>query len=255
MKKLISILWLLTMPCLAQSPMQFFMEEMAAASRPKANGDVVTDGLVAWWKLDDAALGTVKDSAGNNNGTNYSGTATNGVNGVAGTAYYLNNAHLDCTDSSAMQITGALTIAIWHKPTNLGNSSIMVGKDGSAVRSWLIQPIATGKIYFDTWNAAQANSEVNSGLALITNSVWRHITCVFNPSSYMKIYLDGLEVASNSTGIGANLSPATGVRLWIGGRDFTGFEYYEQGLFDSVRLYNRAITSNEVWTIYNAEKP
>jgi hypothetical protein len=78
---------------------------------------------------------------------------------------------------------------------------------------------------------------------------WHYMVYTFEPSS-RKLYLDGDEIASDSTTQSYNVSPTVRIGNYYGGGN-----YYFNGSIDSVRIYNRALSAEEVRYHYNKGGP
>jgi hypothetical protein len=78
---------------------------------------------------------------------------------------------------------------------------------------------------------------------------WNHLLATYN-GQHAKVYINGemeVQVAANEK-IGVNNNPVT-----IGA---TGYDVdYFKGSIDDVRIYNRALSAEEVKALYDLEKP
>ena len=105
-----------------------------------------------------------------------------------------------------------------------------------------------GAIYCEI-GASSYKGFYQTGSKDYTDNEWHHTSLIYDGAK-CKLYIDGAFNAEvNATGA-LNMSGSYTDRLLIGG---TGF-YYFHGLIDDVRIYNRALSSNEVSTIYNLYK-
>jgi hypothetical protein len=97
-----------------------------------------------------------------------------------------------------------------------------------------------------TWISAAAPQ-------LILNTGWHHFAAVLKGSDTIKIYVDGVEAASTSTsgaisysGLGSNTTIA---------RHGNGNNAFDlTGRVDDVRVFNRAITPEEVFQLYRGTR-
>ena len=76
----------------------------------------------------------------------------------------------------------------------------------------------------------------------LTDNAWHHLTWIYNGTSE-SAYLDGTTLGSSNT----KSAPADNGALNIG-RATSGTEYFN-GLFDDVRIYNRALSAGEVMNL------
>lgn len=107
--------------------------------------------------------------------------------------------------------------------------------------------IKNGTPSFQIWNSG--NTVVDSSVSTPINN-WYHICSTYN-GTQLKIYVNGvLKGTTNSTlGIGTPSS----YDLYIGRMGF-GAVYEYQGYIDVSKVYNRALSDNEVLQNYNALK-
>ena len=205
-------------------------------------------GLVAWWPGE----GNANDIAGTNNGT-LSGGASFAI-GEVGQAFDFDgiNGTVTVHDSGSLRLTNQFTIEAWinTRSTNAADQAI-VSKVG----------IATGnngyQLYFSHLNTltGQFNSPGQmwpgnviayaDNLAIVTN-VWYHVAWTYDRST-MKLYLNGLPVATNV--IGPQSIAVSSTDLRISGADN---HVYFNGLIDEPSVYNRALSDSEIAAIYNA---
>ena len=78
--------------------------------------------------------------------------------------------------------------------------------------------------------------------------VWTHIAGIYDGSS-LKVYVNGVEQGSKSTSL-AMVSQPVPVQMAAANCGGWGQEFF-QGALSEVRMYNRALASNEIWQIYN----
>jgi hypothetical protein len=93
-------------------------------------------------------------------------------------------------------------------------------------------------------------SFTKSGITNITyawtaDNNWHHLAAVQHASNGMKLYLDGVEVATG--GNTANIIDPSGT-LHIGRRNLTNNQYFT-GAIDDFSIFNRALTAGEVTTL------
>jgi hypothetical protein len=82
--------------------------------------------------------------------------------------------------------------------------------------------------------------------ALVLNE-WHHIAAIIYPSDYPDIYVN-VQLDNNSSTIGLN--PTTELYMGSGdvmiGRQSTPAERYFNGIIDDVRVYDKALTQEEI---------
>ncbi|QQS44626.1 hypothetical protein IPM65_03440 [Candidatus Roizmanbacteria bacterium] len=223
----------------------------AAAVLGTQDRSFLSEGLVGYWKMDETTgttgpSWTAVDSSGNgNNGTGV-GDAGPGV------GKYGNGGNFDGTgdeiaigDNTSLR-PNRLTISFWANTSSLASNDQKTITKGatSSQETYIVGP------YFGTWRFVLRDTSYSiyalSAGSGITTSTWEHVTATYD-GDYMRIYLNG--ELSNSVQIGdKDLSQST-TNLGIGGPvDTTSYNY--SGEVDEVRIYNRALSSSEIKTLY-----
>jgi hypothetical protein len=94
----------------------------------------------------------------------------------------------------------------------------------------------------EDWPSARVTSD-----GLIATGVWHHVAWTYDQSA-MKLYLNGIPVATNT--IGAHTIVASSSNLRISGDD--NDHVYFDGLIDEASIYHRALSAAEIQAIYQA---
>lgn len=217
-----------------------------------AMGEVSRDGLVAEWHFDDDA----KDSSGNGNDGVIHGAAF--VDGISGKALSFDgsNDEVDFGSGTTLNLPNALTIEAWIYPqaSTIGGI-VMKGKyQNEYDASYSTIYGSDNKISFLVWNTPHTRLELISNNALTLNQ-WHHIVYTWDGSTTAaRIYINGnLDNEIANTGI--NLAMSTNEPLRIG--RFKNIDYGEKwfkGIIDEVRIYNRALTADEVISHYEGKQ-
>ena len=182
-------------------------------------------------------------------------TDISGCSGAAGVAQidYLNSMSFDgvndvinCGNDSSLQITGAMTVSYWFKGQTGSASVGGVGKLGaSGNRGFCLDCIGTITFYI----AQNTTSLFSLSYSNTPDNNWHHLVGVYNPSTSVQIYLDGVLVKEQLVSIPASQYNSSN-NLQIGARgDSTGFF---NGSIDEVGIFNVALTDAEILSIYNA---
>ncbi|MCK4453863.1 hypothetical protein KAU51_00745 [Candidatus Parcubacteria bacterium] len=205
------------------------------------------DGLVGYWKFDEGSGITAKDSSGSGN----DGILVNNptwVDGQVGKALNFDGVdnYIDCENDSSLDITDAITIEAWVKLNALGAWQHIIGKQGMwRISGYDFRVTINNKLQFATLSSFY---DVNSATAF-TTGVWYHVVAVQSGTSYKKIYLNGVEdgIKTNPGAIVSTLSS----HLQIGRAPLWDAEYFN-GTIDEVRIYNRALSSEEILAHYQS---
>ncbi|MBN2210992.1 MAG: hypothetical protein JW709_06310 [Sedimentisphaerales bacterium] len=221
---------------------------------------VQKSGLVAHWPLDDGLISptssTAEDVIGTNTGALIDFTApptwiTSDLGGAL--AFDGTNDSVYMGSGPDLDITGELTMALWiNKQGNNSNNNYahLAGKNqsgGPADDSYYLKSQATDQLTFGvTQNGV--NIEL-TGTASVSRDQWHSVVAVFVPNVSMRIYLDGQLYAAKTTGV-PGYTAITNAPFMIGqisNRD-TGYSF--NGYLDDVRLYNLALSQEEIETLY-----
>lgn len=153
---------------------------------------------------------------------------------------------LSYPDAASLDMTGDMSLSIWVKRNGSPSANEAVAGKYAAAAGWLLIITTDGKIHFDgrTSGGSFVAGPVSS--ASICNNAWRHVCAVRSGTSWI-LYIDGTAVTpvANGSHSFANSQP-----LSFGAYDAgAGFVSPLTGSLDDCRLYNRALTANEVGAV------
>jgi hypothetical protein len=237
----------------------------------------LTNGLVAYYPFSN---GSTNDFSGNGNtGTNYGGTFTTDRLGLPNSALFLKNTNnTTLTDAFCKRIwvpaqtlnnLTSGTISAWINPNDVTHGAIFAKQDGGVNTMAVFSvggysdpntglPIAgtAGTLYFHPQDYTPI-AQSSSGLVVAGN--WQHV-CVAFSSTNCVFYING-KLAGSTTGnfsvpSDLNASCWTSIGALAGGFFDAGNLRPQQwfyGLIDDVRIYNRALATNEVAQLYAIE--
>ena len=215
-----------------------------------AHAQDITTGLIGHWRLDETSGTTATDSAGSNNATMQSGLdATNdSTNGAVWTALTFDGTDDYISVANTFGLTGDASVSAWFR------------KDGDGVDN-------TPHIFnfytnaSDEWGVSITNSNGNlsiqddiDGVANnnlyttpTTTGQWHHVVAVLD-SLENKLYLDGVLIGSGTSTI--NTIDSIGNTFYIGSK--RGNWQFFEGLIDDVRIYDRALSAEDIEALYEA---
>ncbi|MBN1505589.1 MAG: hypothetical protein JW955_02015 [Sedimentisphaerales bacterium] len=200
--------------------------------------------LVGWWRLDDGAGSTVLDSSGNGNDGTISGNL-DWVEGNIGGALYSNaSGYVDCGNSPSLNPTDGITIALWIKSPGFGanNWGAFVAK-GDTGSSYRFGRNGTGNAcHFGLGGTS------HDGTVVVADDEWHHIAATYD-GALMQIWVDDVPDTSLAHTGQINTSTVT-CRIGENG-DATGRTVV--ATFDDVRIYNRALTAEELAIVLEGE--
>jgi hypothetical protein len=199
-------------------------------------------GPVAHWKLDERTGTSAFDSSGNAN----TGTLTNGpqwATGKFGQALQFDGVDDEVTLPAIMP-TGAYTKAAWVYKTTTGIGNNIISAPGAGLHALWSSGFDSGKLA--SGHNYPTSDQVKDTIPLPTNS-WQHAAVTYDGSSVMRLYRNGIEVAS-ATGISPNTDATVGIGEYFNGNRWVG-------TIDDVRLYNYALTGKQIVSVMNADHP
>ena len=213
--------------------------------------DGIDSGLVGHWEMEDASGGAVDSINSNNASEAGSGTYTYQVDGKIGNAIQLNqdpNPLLNAGNASELRITGAITVAGWLKK-NTASSVYLVSKRGGVPnRGYRLEIRSAGEANFSI--SPDGTNLEESGWSTTATSVgeWHHVVGVYEPSTRVAVYIDGVLESENTTSISPSIHNSTQdfiISGWTNGGGST-----IDGSVDDIRVYDRAISEAEIMALY-----
>ncbi len=211
----------------------FFAE--AAAAEPN---------LVSWWKFDEGSGTTAYDSAGTNHGAIYGAQwIASPIDGAL--SFDGVNDYVDCGNNESLQITGTeISLSAWVKWDSADNWSTIAMK--ASDESWrdgyglYAHSDNTVNFYVTQWNVNVASKSFTA------DGLWHHVVGTYDGSN-VRIYVDAGEGTPDSyTGSISNANHS----LEIGRGIYNAYNF--DGLIDDVRIYDRALSAEEIWQLYRA---
>lgn len=215
---------------------------------------VVPNGLVSYWKLDST---NINDSVGTNQGLSWSMTMTNGPKGLSDTAIQVvPGAQIEIADSTTLDFTNG-TISLWWKSTQNSINIGCLGKsawNGVGVSYLLMMYNGYSYFYFYGTGGGYIGRTSNPGTQF-NDGLWHHIVVTYGggtDSSSIMIYKDTIRVDVADYADETFTSPLLNSQplyfsvylgLWM-----------DNSTFSQIRFYDRVLATNEISTIYNAEK-
>jgi hypothetical protein len=208
-------------------------------------GNVVTNGLLAFWKLDESSGAAASDSSGNGN----TGTLVNGPTWTSGQfgnclEFASGSNQMMTAGDIGLSSLGAASLSCWFRRDTI-SSSVGADPNTSGLRFGFLA-YSDGTLYGVFANGVYGSCSMN-------DAAWHHLAVVFDGSltgfaNRCKVYLDGVQQILTPEGV----APATldaGITSYALGRNIAN-TLYSDGKIDSVRIYNRALTGDEVATLF-----
>jgi formylglycine-generating enzyme required for sulfatase activity len=215
----------------------------------------LSKGLVAYYPFD----GNTKDYSGNSNdgaGTNLL-TVDNGL-ALTGSAYRFDGTSscISVPHNPSLNLE-SFTFSVWIKPARvMGDHQLILSKHTADVNwdgSWIFA-VQSGTLTFQATPFFGGAEDMNAQ-GTVTTNVWSHYVLTYDSTTKLwRYYLNGTSeaIGTNTTTrqLNGNTVPLLiGAEwLWDGNK-----RYFFQGDMDAVRIYNRALSEEEVLALRKRE--
>lgn len=208
----------------------------------------VTNGMVAWWPFDDL---TGADGSGNGNTMSFYNSATN----VPG------------------EINGGLSLSPANSYGDAGQMAPLSGATAATLTGWIYRSASSINAGFGEWQPSYRFDFVwysdgnvyvsaeNGGLSYpsftpSSETGWNFIAIVYNGgasglNNILQVYWDAALQTLKAGGASPAASLASGSNQSSFRIGYDGSNGYEPGIYDDVRIYNRALSAAEVASQYN----
>jgi prepilin-type N-terminal cleavage/methylation domain-containing protein len=213
-----------------------------AASGPT----LISSGLIAYWKLDEASGTTAVDSSGNG----HDGTLINGpvhsVGRLQGALQFNGvSTYVDTALNPATTLGQTITFTAWVYPRS---AAAYQGVAGAHIGSY--QGIVFFQFEGPGWDSAYGAGTqwAAPNYTTLPLNTWSHVVAVIDGGTSVKTYVNG--VLANSVAETLPISHYT--NFWIG-RAFDNGGRYFNGDIDDVRVYNRILSTAEITQIAEGE--
>ncbi len=224
-----------------------------------SSGRNITDGLVGHWKFDEGSGTTAYDSSGNDN----HGTLINGptwVDGKMDRALKFNGTNNEVVVSANPSIAnifdGGGVASVWIKPDITSSGTRVI------LNKWLgiyfvLRDIDNGKANIELqynftggWGGFRS---INQDVVL---GEWSHLALLYNTDSTTNVplfYVNGVSIDIDPFKIPAGTRSSDASTNFQIGKYSTVTSSIFNGLIDDVRIYNRALSADEIQDLYNYE--
>jgi len=204
----------------------------------RKTNDFPTDGLIALWHLDENNGTSAVDSQGSYNGTINGAQWTSGIS-QSGLKFNGTDGGITIPENDDLNLTGdQISLSLWFKMGELGNAGCFMFHN----TKYIVKMDNHGKVTFAIYNPTY-NSITTDWSDRIIDTDWHFIAATYNGES-MKLFIDNQLMKSDIQSGNLN-SRLTDVH--IGNQSSIMFF---DGLMDEVAIFNRALTINEINTIY-----
>jgi len=203
--------------------------------------------LVGYWPLNETSGTNAPDESGNgNDGTLVNMEDADWVDGVSGKCLSFDgvNEYVDCGNDTSLDITDAITVSAWYYSYNRDNWETILCKGANYPNDIynLGYESTTNTVTFILNFVSAGRQSINYIKNL--EDGFHHVAGTYDGTT-MRLYIDGVEVNfDNYTDtIKTDNNP-----LQIGMRSSSYIP--AKGLIDEVRIYNTALTADEIKVLY-----
>ncbi|QQR78757.1 MAG: LamG domain-containing protein [Candidatus Moraniibacteriota bacterium] len=212
-------------------------------------------GLAGYWKLDENTGTSAADTSTNAS----TGTLTNGptwTTGRIGSAVNFDgvNDEIGVSDAPALDfgVGEAFSYAGWFNLSAVdGNEPLVMKSTNDASQGYGLF-IHTTDLFNIMLNDATDDCSDYVDLNTTLTGAWHHYVWSVDTSHISRLYVDGTLRLTTDCSVSGDLSNADALSLgWM----YAGTSQYFSGKQDDVRLYNRALSADEVAQLYRLTSP
>ena len=190
-------------------------------------------GLVGCWLFNEGAGSLANDISGNKNHgrlTNMAPNVQGSAWGNGGLEFNGVDDNIDCGNDASLDITDAITVEAWVYSSWDQSDKGIVGKYIGST-GYLLFAYPTGSV---SW---QVDGSTNRVTTVVTPNVWNHIVGLWNGTN-VELFVNGVSKGIDTGSLTSNVNNLI-IGKYLSVANFNG-------LIDSVRIYNRALSAEEV---------
>jgi hypothetical protein len=182
------------------------------------------------------------DISDSNNSVSCTDCPSNTTEGKIYGAYVFSNDSLEIADASSLDVDN-ITLATWINPSQYLNDQRIISKETGTSEPYSIYSLllsGSGEKYLDFRLGINNQRKTLSGTTAIELNTWTHVVASYDGAN-MKLFVNGVltDTIAASGNIQDNNNP-----VYIGGSQF--YPRFFSGSLDDVRIYNRALSQEEI---------
>jgi len=226
-------------------------KEIEAAAAPR-------EGLVGYWTLNQNDINgtTAYDRSGNGFNATLTSSPTNATGKIREGLNFASSAYLNIpyTATTSLYADNAITFSAWVKPnTDPAAYDCIVGTttNGGFNNGYALYWIGNSWRFFV--NLYTSNVAFTAAVYPASDRNWRHIVGTYDKnagSNQINIYVDGVKGTPGTLAVPISYGASPPFTIGKCG----GYAQYFKSIIDDVRIYNRALSAQEVANLYNSAK-
>jgi hypothetical protein len=240
----------------------FWIDDVRLTSYGKTSNNTLTpadsylygssdNSLVAYFPMDETSGQLVKNVASTKSGIATGTTVTTGYSGNA-RSFDGSSDYISVADTPSLDGMDQLSLSTWVKVNSFSSQTVVpIGKDVNSV-SYRINIAPSGQLSFVV--ATSNNSWYSTGTVVdssvsLTTGKWYHIAAIYD-GSRVRIYVNGQLTGTGSQDISGNILNSDS-EVHFGKSSSANIDYFN-GMLDEVRVYNRALSADEILLQYDS---
>lgn len=209
-------------------------------------GGTPSGDLTAYYRFDDATGTSASDAGPNGLTGTWSGTLSGqwGTGKLRGCGVFNGTDRIvTVTDATALHFTQQITISLWLNPSSTQPAfATPIGKNSSY---WLEHSGTANQNQY-VWFLNNGSDQQIGGYVALTAATWTHLALTYDGTT-AKTYVNG--TISQSSAVSPSIATNTN-NLVFGNR--VGFTRFYNGSMDEVGLWPRALSGEEIGSLYNS---
>ncbi len=203
-------------------------------------GNSLLSGLLAWWKLDEAANVSRADSSGNSQTLTDVNGSVGSASGVIGNAAVFDASTTLLRKSAALFSSGSFSVSLWVNPTDAAATYALFTQSSTGTTR---QELSLGVVSKPVWKTGAGAGLVGTVGNHLTTGSWNHVVASYNATTTtQKLYINGL-----FDGSAVESAVFTGVNRITLGADGGGASIL-LGSLDLCGVWSRALDDGGVTT-------
>jgi len=228
-----------------------FSESTFTTGTVTAGTEEKTPGPLAYWEFDEGTGTTANDSSSNSLSGTLNNTPTWQTENmcISGKCLWFdgaNNENVSLADNALLDFAAAddFTIQAWIKRNGASSANnFILTKAQAGYTGYKLYQDASGDYCFDVRDGTNTDTACTSAVEF-DDDKWHHVTGVKNGTTSLKLYVDGIERASD-TSIAATSTLANTGTLYAG-VDLDGTFNEWLGFMDEVKVYRYARSDAQI---------